>query len=592
MRKPPGGSAPKNAVLQPAAKVAGDSPYVPAPPRSNQPNFLTSAFRKLSSSGGQLANGHSRGQHGLCERRVLNVDRNRDRCRVPGLDQAKLRRVAFCVDVEIAGGPRYRDDDGDERYKEKKTRKKLVEKGEGEALKHPDTLKEEKEKDGVIKATGEVLPKEPKVEGVDANAAPAGSSETPADQSADKSKETTRKKEKKKRSEEERKARKEKKRKLAEANGTIPVELVRNSSDSSLSDAHPQPHSAAPKHPQVSPTTDPVRIYRRCCQLRETPILKKITEQLSSPTNRVVGQPCVVQRLDLSGYWLQLADLLTLGDYLAVVPIKEIILENCGLTDEGVRVVLAGLLETKTARQSKRRSTISSREGNKEHRGVVERVVLKNNTNIGKSGWQYICTFMYLSRSLKYLDLSMIPFPQAPTTPKQGNGLKRTPSSDCTIELASILSTAIGERLAGPELELINMAETGLNAEQLGLLIDGVIKSGLRRLGLAGNNITAEGLEHVARYLRQSNCEGLDLGGNDLQDLLEVVANALEEAIAKDKNYPLWALSLADCNMSPDSLWKLLPGLAKLRNFRFLDLSHNQDLFATKPSSALPSLRR
>jgi hypothetical protein len=50
-------------------------------------------------------------------------------------------------------------------------------------------------------------------------------------------------------------------------------------------------------------------------------------------------------------------------------------------------------------------------------------------------------------------------------------------------------------------------------------------------------------------------------------------------------------LSLANCALTPDSLWKFFPVLAKLKNFRFIDLSHNHDLFvATR--SALSLFRR
>lgn len=176
------------------------------------------------------------------------------------------------------------------------------------------------------------------------------------------------------------------------------------------------------------------------------------------------------------------------------------------------------------------------------------------------------------------MDLSMIPFPQSAPA---ANGAAATRPTD-TIE---IFTKAISERLGGPELELLNMAETGLTAAQLGMLIDAVNKSGMRRLGLAGNQITAEGMRHVARYLKQGKCEGLDLGGIDMKDYLGVIAESLDE------NHPLWALSLANCALSPDSLWKLFPVLAKLKNFRFIDLSHNHDLFVANPS-ALSLFRR
>ncbi|KAF4628553.1 hypothetical protein G7Y89_g9600 [Cudoniella acicularis] len=550
---PPGPYSPKNAVLPHGVKGSGDVPYTPAPPRLTQPSFLQSALRRLSSSGGQLSGGPRGPQHGLCERKVLNIDRNRERCPISELDQSKLRRVAFCVDVEIASGPRYNDEIAEEKQREKKEKKKLVEKGEGEALKHPEEVEKEKEEDGVIKASGEKLSSEPE----------KGVSETTAEVELTPNEKDTKKKEKKKRSEDERKARKEKKRRLAEANGTLPVELIRNASDSSLGSSLAGP--GTPKT-QISPTTDPARIYRRCCQLRETPILKKITEQLTAASSEI-GISGVVNKLDLTGYWLQLPDLVTLGDYLAVVPVKEILMENCGLTDEGVRVILAGLLAAKNPDYGRNRVK-KLKDGEVPQGGFVERVIFKNNIKIGRDGWRYICLFINMCRSLKSMDLSKVPFPQPlpPTSPPHHSShLHKTLSSSSNLEVSCLLSKALGERLAGKELELLNVAECGLTTEQLGGLIDG--------------------MQHVARFLRDGKCEGLDLGGNDLKDQLRVIADAL------DKDSDLYALSLADCNLTPESLWSLFPTLLRLKNFRFIDLSQNHALFEDEPS-ALSLLRR
>ncbi|OWO99448.1 hypothetical protein B2J93_3889 [Marssonina coronariae] len=585
---PAGPQSPKNAVLPHAVKLAGDVPYTPAPPKSTQPNFLQSALRRLSGSGGQLQAPGKGPQNAICERRVLNVDRNRERCRITELELVKLRRVAFCVDVEIASVPRYSDEkEGAEKGKEGNAKRKV----EAEALKNPELAGDRKEADGVVPTTGdgtgEVISTATS-QGL--NTTTEGGEEVP-------SVDSSRKKEKKKRSEEERKARKEKKRKLAEANGTVPVELVRYASDSS---APTTPTGTGASRTQASPTTDPVRIYRRCCQLRETPILKRITEQLAEAGGKT-ALPGVVARLDLTGYWLQLPDLITLGDYLAVVPVKELIMENCGLTDEGVRVILAGLLAAKHP-DWERTMPKNGKWGEVPQGGFVESIVLKDNVKIGRDGWRYVSTFIAMCRTLKSMDLSQIPFPQPTPTPATPSGpththglhlhLTRTMSATATKsptvpdpETSCVLGKAIGERLAGKEFELLNLAECGLSTEQLANLIDGVIKSGLRRLGIAGNHITPEGMQHVARFIRQGKCEGLDLGGNDLRDQLGVIATALDEDSA------LYALSIAECNLTPDSLWSLFPALVKLKNFRFIDLSQNHGLFDAEPS-AISLLRR
>jgi len=189
------------------------------------------------------------------------------------------------------------------------------------------------------------------------------------------------------------------------------------------------------------------------------------------------------------------------------------------------------------------------------------------------------------------MDLSKVPFPQAPVQSASHGHIgtshlsRTTSASSATLELSCLLSKAIGERLAGKAFELLNVSECGISTEQLSDLMDGIIKSGLRRLGLAGNAITSEGMKHVARFINCGHCEGLDLGGNDLRDQMGVVVDAL------DDSSNLFALSLADCHLTPDSLWTLFPALTKLKNFRFIDLSQNHDLFETSPS-ALSLLRR
>ncbi|OTA98613.1 hypothetical protein M426DRAFT_69440 [Hypoxylon sp. CI-4A] len=573
----------KNAVLQHASRQTGDAPYVPAPPKTNQPGLL-GVFRRLSSSNGSITPG-SRASHGLVERKVLNVDKHRERCRVHELNQAKLRRVAFCVDVEIAPMPKYADEETANKKPTDKTQKrKMTEKSEAEALKNPKALEEQKENMGVVKATGEALPMEPEKEGTETTNGQPKTNGVAAEEEPVKEKETTRKKEKKKKSEAERKAKKEQRRREALEKGAIPMELHFDS-DSSTDDVSIR---SGTHKTQSAPTTNPGRIYRRCCQLRETDILTKITTQLPKTTESNANG--IVDKLDLTGYYLSLPDLVTLGDFLAVVPIREVILESCGLTDEGVRVVLAGLLAARRPTSTGRRRSISRSIDLAEQGGVVERLVLKNNLKVGTEGWRYICLFIHMCHSIKCLDLSNLPFPAPIDPPKASisHHLHHNTGYNNALALTDIsllLSKSITERLAGPELELLNLSSIGLTTNQLGAIIDGISKSGVTRLGLANNNLDAQGIQHVARYLRNAKCEGLDLGGNDLRDLLPEIAAAFEE-----KN-DLWALSLASCNLKPASLCKLFPTLTTLTNFKFLDLSHNRALFESEPS-AIGMLRK
>lgn len=527
----------------------------------------------------------------------MNVDQYRDRCEIPDLEPSKLRRVAFCVDVEIAAPAKYVEEEDDPeptprrpnltqleyQVEAKRKRDQRLRKSEGEALKNPEAVADEKDDLGIVKATGEKL----------------GQVTSPPEAPTNSSQQvSSRKKEKKKRSEEERKERKETRRAQALENGMKPVELTRQDSSSSNNASPPTGNSppngvspptgdCAPK-PTDRPTTDPLRIYRRCCQLRETPILKRITEQISSPSACPIATPGIISCLDLSGYWMQLSDIVTLGDYLAVVPVKKLILDDCGLSDEAVRVLLAGLLAAKTPEQAKHNRKLAKKchsvsKSKQEQVGVVEKVSLKNNSKISSEGWRHISFFINMSRSLKAIDLSGIPLPQPPSTAGSPIDTKAAPQS--AWDTPTLLQKSIAERLAGPYLEELVMGECALDANMIEMIVEAVIRCKIRRLGLAHNNMTREGLQHVIRYVQQHDCEGLDLGGNDLREHLSMLADVLDE----DKL--LYALSLADCNLTPASISSLLPALVRLPNFRFIDLSHNRELFSA-PQNALGLLRK
>jgi hypothetical protein len=670
------------------------SPYVPAPPKN--PSFLQNALRRLSSSSPSTLGRGMSGSNSICERKVMNIDPNRDRVKVEEFDQAKLRRVSFCVDVEIAGFARYLEPEPEtekaspsgrrpslqaleqasnaKKAKDKKLKemgegaalknpqlavtkkedpfawdaekeegitpgdKKLKGQGEGAALKNPkredpfswDAEKEEEAKERAIQAKKEKEQEQKEQEkqqekeqreqkeqekqqekeqlkeesaetnGTNGDDMPNAEDHVPRPKDID-GKGATKKKEKKKRTEEERKARKDRKKKHAEESGKIPLELLRDESDWESTPAGTPPGATTPNGPRNAPTTNPLRIYRRCCQLRETPVLKKIADQISAPTATLVDSPGTVASLDLSNCLMAPSDLNTLADWLAVVPVRKLILENCSLTDETLRIILAGVLAVKTTEQSKfNRQLMKKTNGQiapaEEKLGVIEKISLKNNDQIGPEGWKYIGLFMHLSRSIKSIDVSMIPFPPAPPAPAEHHhhhhhhnpsvgsvGGEEKPQAK--RDICTVISNGLAKRYGGNKLEELIMGECSLGSNHVGQLIDGAIKCGLRRFGLANNNIDQEGVEHVVKYLKSGLCEGLDLGGNKINDHLQLLGDALD-----DKN-PLSTLSLADCGLSPAALANLMPSFVKLPNFRFVDLSHNRELFSKQPD-ALSMLRK
>jgi len=338
-----------------------------------------------------------------------------------------------------------------------------------------------------------------------------------------------------------------------------------------------------------------VRIYRRCCQLRESPILKRITEQLMSPTCTLPNDPSTVDCLDLAGSRLQLNDFITLGDWLAVVPVKRLILENADITDEGLRVVLAGLLASKKPQPTKTMRNNSSSPLHKAHQertGVVERLVLKNNPRISRIGWKHLAVFLYTCRSIKALDLSMNQFPtdlppSAASTPVKAP--ERSPvTTGHAVDAADIFSKALAERLGGSRLEELSLSECGLNSAQICKIVQGAKRSRLGRMSFAGNDLDDQGFEYVLDYIRSGICTAVDIGSNDLRGKL----GRLAEALSSTRKCSVWGLSLVNCNLDTETLKTLFPALVGLPDFRFIDLSHNKHLFDNDAAGGIHLLRK
>ena len=155
----------------------------------------------------------------------MNVDQNRDRVKIADFDQKELKRVAFCVDVEIAGYAQQADEEEttpsgntgtqlkqpaspamlerQAQLKQKKESKdaKFKDKGEGAALKNPQAASEEKEETGTTKEDV-VQAEEATKAAKKAEDAEDAQTPKPAENSTEP---PTRKKERKKRSETERK---------------------------------------------------------------------------------------------------------------------------------------------------------------------------------------------------------------------------------------------------------------------------------------------------------------------------------------------------------------------------------------------------
>ena len=465
---------------------------------------------------------------------MLNRDENRERCGIVELEPYKLRKVAFCVDVEVA--PTHEDIEA--RKEARRKRKEAKEKAAAE--REPEKTAEGK--DDEVKIV---------VEKVDGEVEPPLMNEKADGETVERT---------------------------ASATSTEGKEVKQK------------------KRIHTRPTTDPGRIYMQCCQLRETKQDPQVQEQLQE----LKGAPLAAV-IDLTGLKFQLADCIAFADFLALVPVKCLILEDCDLTDEMVRVVLSALSTVRTPQAAPVRTTSPGKDGKVQppkfgahekchyERGAVEKVSFKNNPKVGADGWRYISMFIHMSRTLKSIDVSGIALPHPHVQAHSILG-RNSPAPNAGLDHAGLLARVLGQRLVGHGLEELVMGNCELSIEQLKVILGGVIQGRTRRLGLGGNSLTDDGLAAIGQWMKSSDnggdgcCESLDVSGNDIGDNIAIISASLNETT------PLCALDLSSCHLTLSSLQSLLPALTTVPNLRWIDFSHNPALFETQPDS-LPLLR-
>lgn len=441
----------------------------------------------------------------------MNKDSRRDRSGIPELDGNRLRKVSFCVDVEVAPcheDVQERKDARKRRREEREKMRRLKEDGT------PETAGSGTETPGGVANTdgaGAVEDgAEKKAEGVEKKEDGPSEKKEGAEDSQDRLKSSS-----------------------APSTATDPAGSTASPAPTSSTTSTDKPKPRKRVHPKA--TTNPLKIYTQCCQLRETSIVTVIKESLLHQR-----LPATLPILDLTSLRLPLHDLVTLADFLALVPIRKLVLENCDIDDHILRMLLSGLGAVKKITQEEPELDPDDT-GPRKQRGAVERLSIKGNKRITKEGWRMLSTFVHMNRSLRALDCSGIlmprgmkvtpnipltPYtPMTPTTPASAVSIKSlgtptTPQSPMVNKTmddpATLLSKALSDRLCGYGLEELVLAGCGLDTQQLSTILEGVTKGGTRRLGLGQNPINDDGLAIIGAWLKTGACEALDLSGVDV----------------------------------------------------------------------------
>lgn len=124
------------------------------------------------------------------------------------------------------------------------------------------------------------------------------------------------------------------------------------------------------------------QLYRECCRTREELPLKKMRSVFQDARQ---NSPPALKTIDLSFIPLDRHAIEPVADLLSVdFGLQKLVLENCGLADDGLKSILHALLVS----------------------GSLPSLSLASNKRIKYHGWRYVGIFMRRAKALKYLDLS------------------------------------------------------------------------------------------------------------------------------------------------------------------------------------------
>lgn len=294
-------------------------------------------------------------------------------------------------------------------------------------------------------------------------------------------------------------------------------------------------------------------IYTRCCHLREIMPIRATLNQLE-------GKSGTLTYLRLLNPRPTLIEVLAFSDFISIAPINTVALNRIDITEEMFKHLILALT----------------------HSTALLKLSLKN-VDLTPRNWRILCAFLVTNRSLRKLDISIAD--PSEYTQKTCKYYQIDLFDRAKLDW-SLLTKAIIAR-GGIEELIINGCL--VPHKQFKELMSTACSIATKRLGVAYSDLEAEDLIALGDWtLNNPNCEGLDLGGNDLSQ-----SESLLRTIFTNSN--VLCLSINSCNLkSADIVGEILKNSCETSRMVFLDASFNPGLFpqlTTAINLYLPKLK-
>ncbi|AMD19057.1 HBR156Cp [Eremothecium sinecaudum] len=278
-------------------------------------------------------------------------------------------------------------------------------------------------------------------------------------------------------------------------------------------------------------------IYTVCCHLREILPIPSTLKQLKNKS-------APLRTLKFLNPRPTLIDLLSFCDFVAVVPIHNVVFDNVNLTADMFKIVISSVANS----------------------NAMERLSLRNVT-IAQEGWILLCKFLLENSSLVKLDISQTKIKQ-----DCDPSLRRS-SMDWRLFAYALRGHSVTPL---EELQLNGIHFTDVNLIRDVLDAFTANHTVMKRLGIAQSDLSKDVLREVLNWASINHVQGVDLSYNNLQGSVQVMVDRLTALDFSYLNY--FTLNSTSINSVTD-VSLILRNLSTLPNLYFLDLSNMPTIF-------------